>query len=86
MIDSPPYISDTPATTQQRASFRDQLRHAIRDSGQNQLGISRATRIDQATLSKFLSGRRGLSVESIEKLAEHLGLELHPRTLAAKDE
>ena len=86
MIDSPPYISDTPATITQHAAFRDQLRQAIRDSGQKQLGISRATGIDQATLSKFLSGSRGLSVNSIEKLVEHLGLELHPRTLAAKDE
>lgn len=86
MIDSQPYLSDTPAATTQHAAFRDQLRQAIRDSGQSQLGISRATGVGQAILSKFLSGSRGLSVTSIEKLVEHLGLELHPRTLAAKDE
>jgi transcriptional regulator with XRE-family HTH domain len=67
-------------------SFSDQLRQAIRDSGQSQLSIGRATGVQQAVLSKFLSGRRGLSIESIERLVEHLGLELHPRTLAAKGE
>ena len=86
MIDSPPYFSDTSTTTPRHAAFRDQLRQAIRDSGQSQLGISRATGVQQAILSKFLSGSRGLSITSIEKLVEHLGLELHPRILAAKDE
>ena len=86
MIDSLPYMSDTPAKTTQHAAFRDQLRQAIHDSGQSQLGISRATGVGQAILSKFLSGTRGLSVASIDKLVEHFALELHPRTLAAKGE
>jgi predicted transcriptional regulator len=86
MIDSATYLSDTPTATPRHAAFRDQLRQAIRGSGQSQLGISRATGVHQAILSKFLSGTRGLSITSIEKLVEHLELELHPRTLAAKGE
>jgi predicted XRE-type DNA-binding protein len=86
MIDSQPYISDTQATTLRHAAFREQLRQAIRDSGQSQLSISRATGVQQSILSKFLGGARGLSIASIEKLVEHLALELHPRTHAAKGE
>jgi predicted XRE-type DNA-binding protein len=86
MIDSPPYISDTQATTLRHAAFREQLRQAICDSGQSQLSISRATGVQQSILSKFLSGQRGLGIASIEKLVEHLGLELQPRTLSAKGE
>lgn len=70
----------------QHAAFSEQLRQAIRDSGQSQLGISRAAGVQQAVLSKFLSGRRGLSLAAIERLVDHLGLELHPRTLSPKGE
>lgn len=54
----------------------DQLRKAIRESGQTQMAISEATGIPQGNLSAFLSGDRGLSMESFAVLCQHLKLTL----------
>jgi transcriptional regulator with XRE-family HTH domain len=54
----------------------DQLRKAIRASGQTQLEIAEATGIPQGNLSRFLRGERGLSLESFARLCVHLGLSL----------
>jgi transcriptional regulator with XRE-family HTH domain len=59
--------------------FSDQLRRAIRDSGMTRYAISVITGIDQGTLSKFMKGERGLSLAAIDKLMDHLGLEVRPR-------
>jgi histidine ammonia-lyase len=37
------------------------------------------TGVDQATLSRFLAGKSGLSLESVDKLVEFLELEITPR-------
>ena len=54
----------------------DQLRKAIRDSGETQLAIAEATGIPQGNLSKFLRGDRGLSLKSYAVLCEYFGLRL----------
>lgn len=61
---------------QQRPSLSDELRQAIADSGVSRYGIWQQTGIDQGSLSKFMDGERGLSMESIDKLAELLGLHI----------
>ena len=63
--------------TKPHPPFAEQLRQAIRDSKQTQLGISRKTGVQQAVLSRFLSGRAGMSLASVGKIVEHLGLTLH---------
>lgn len=57
----------------------DQLRRAIVASGMSRYAIWKATGIDQSTLSKFMRGKGGLSVEGLDKLAACLGLELVTR-------
>jgi len=42
------------------------------------------TRIDQATLSRFMKGERGLSLAAIDKLMDALGLEVRPRKRGRK--
>jgi transcriptional regulator with XRE-family HTH domain len=59
--------------------FSDQLRRAIRESGLTRYAIFVRTKIDQATLSKFMKGERGLSLSAIDKLMDELGLEIRPR-------
>jgi len=54
----------------------DQLRRAIANCGQTRYQIAQATGIGQAALSRFVHGERGLSLESIDKLAEYLHLEV----------
>jgi transcriptional regulator with XRE-family HTH domain len=56
--------------------FTGQLRRAIRESELSRYALSRATGVDQGTLSKFMSGQRGLSLDSVDKLVEVLGLTL----------
>jgi hypothetical protein len=51
-----------------------QLRQAIAASRLSRYRISQLTGIDQATLSKFMSGHRGLSLKAIDQLGDVLGL------------
>jgi plasmid maintenance system antidote protein VapI len=55
------------------------LRQAIRASGQSQNAISYATQVPAPAISRFLNGRRDLTLSTADKLAAHLGLELRPR-------
>jgi hypothetical protein len=57
-------------------SLSDELREAVERSGLSRYSIWQQTGIDQGTLSKFMVGDRGLSIESIDKLAELLGLHI----------
>jgi ribosome-binding protein aMBF1 (putative translation factor) len=56
--------------------FRQQLVDAIERSGRSRYAISQETGIPQATLSRFVHGQAGLSVEAINKLCKALGLRL----------
>jgi plasmid maintenance system antidote protein VapI len=40
--------------------------------------------IPQSTLSKFVHGERGLSLESIDRLVDALGLEIRPKRKKGK--
>ena len=54
----------------------DQLRKAVKESGESQIAIAEATGINQGNLSKFLRGERSLSLESFAELCQHLKLTL----------
>jgi len=56
------------------------IRKAIEASGTSRYAIHKATGIDQGQLSKLMKGQAGLSLESLEKLADFLGLEIILRT------
>jgi hypothetical protein len=56
------------------STFQDQLRSAIRESALSLNSISRSTEIDTAVLSRFMNGKSGLSVTSIDGLFSLLGL------------
>jgi transcriptional regulator with XRE-family HTH domain len=62
-----------------KASFSDELRKAVLNSGMSRYSISLKTGIAQSTLSKFVNGERGISLESVDKLIDILGLEIRPR-------
>ena len=59
-----------------KTTFSETLRQAIEDSGLSRYRISQETGIEQSALSRFMSGKTGLSTSTIDKLAELLGLEL----------
>ena len=52
------------------------IREAIEASGKTRYAIWRETGISQSQLSLLMDGKRGLSIEALERLAECLGLEI----------
>lgn len=59
-----------------RAKLSDQLRRAIKDSDLTRYRIFMETSIDQASLSRFVRGECGLSLDSIDRLGVLLDLRL----------
>ncbi len=56
--------------------FSDQIRQAIGARGEARYRIAQETGLNEAALGKFFHGERGLSLDSLDKLAEYLGLEV----------
>lgn len=68
-----------------REKFSEQLRKAVEQAPMSRYAIHKATGIDQAILSKFVRGERGgLSMETVDKLCDFLGLKLVPETKPKK--
>jgi transcriptional regulator with XRE-family HTH domain len=57
----------------------DQVRELVMNSGLSRYAICKATGLDNGAMSNFLAGRRGLSLDSLDALAEFLDWELKPR-------
>ena len=55
-------------------SFSDQIRRAVDRSGFSRYRIWQEIGIDQALMSRFMSGQGGLSIQSLDRLAKLLGL------------
>ena len=64
----------------------NEIRKAIKSGGISRYALSKATGIDQAQLSKLMSGQGGLSIASLEKLAKHLNLEITIRSKKRKEQ
>ncbi|TXT20012.1 MAG: hypothetical protein FD138_4292 [Planctomycetota bacterium] len=56
--------------------FSEQLREVVANCGIPPAEIARQTGIDKSTLSRFLSGERGLPMATLDALAEFLRLEI----------
>jgi len=54
------------------------LRKTIETSSETRYRIAIETGVSEAALSRFVSGKRGLSLDALDKLAAHLGLALLP--------
>lgn len=57
-------------------TLSEQLKAAILNCGQSRYRISQQTGITEATLSKFIHGHHGLSLETVDLLGQYLGLRL----------
>ena len=58
------------------ARILDAICEAIKASGKTRYRIAKDTGISQTQLSRLMTGERGLSIESAERLADYLGLEV----------
>lgn len=61
---------------QERVRFSDQIRQAIDTAGVSRYAICKAAGIDQAALSRFMSGQAGLQLSTIDVLADVLVLDV----------
>ena len=59
-----------------RIKLSEQVRRAVADCGLTQYRIWKETGIDQATLSRFVSGERGLPMKTLDTLADFLELNI----------
>jgi transcriptional regulator with XRE-family HTH domain len=57
-----------------KPKLSDQVRDAVNGSGLSRYRICQEIGLNQGTLSRFMSGRSGLSLETLDRLAELLGL------------
>ena len=60
------------------------LRRAVERSGMSRYVIAKETGIAQSMLSRFVTGRRGLSLDAVDRLAAFLKLELVARPARRK--
>ncbi len=59
-----------------KPSLSDQVRSAIDASGKSRYRIAKDLDVSEATLSRFMSRERGLTLTVLDRLAEYLGLRL----------
>ena len=61
-----------------------QMRQAITNSGMTRYAIAKAIDMDHATMSRFMNGKGGLSIENLDALFELLGLKVTAETQAKR--
>ena len=57
-------------------ALTDQLRHFIEAGEMSRYELSKITGIDKSVLSKFVHGKCGLSMQSLDKIGETLSLQI----------
>jgi ribosome-binding protein aMBF1 (putative translation factor) len=62
--------------TRRRDKLTDQIRRAIDESGVSRYRLWKETGIDQAVLSRFVAGKAGMTLKSLDVLADALGLRI----------
>ena len=63
-------------TPMKKCAFSEQVREAIRQSGLSQYAICKACGIDKSYMSKFMSGKVGLRMASLDQIADLIGMEV----------
>jgi transcriptional regulator with XRE-family HTH domain len=63
-------------TAAERRRILDAIREAIAKSDLSAYELAKRSGIDKAALSRFINSGAGLSIESIERIAPALGLEI----------
>jgi transcriptional regulator with XRE-family HTH domain len=60
----------------QDMKLSDQIRRAVNDSGMSRYAICKIGAFDKAMISRFMAGKRGLSLTTLDRLAEVLRLRI----------
>jgi transcriptional regulator with XRE-family HTH domain len=59
-----------------RIKLSDQIRRAVDASGVTRYRIAKASGINHAAMSRFMAGKGGLSVKTLDALADVIGLDV----------
>ena len=59
-----------------RESLVEVLRREILSAGKSVFAVAKEAHVSQPILSRFLSGKRGITLQTAERLCRSLGLEL----------
>lgn len=62
--------------SKKRTSVTDQVRRAILTSGMSRYAICKASGVEQAALSRFMAGKTSLTLTTLDRMADVLGLDL----------
>jgi transcriptional regulator with XRE-family HTH domain len=65
---------------EQRVKLSEQIRRAVDASGLSRYRICKTLGVAESTLSRFMSGQGGLSMEYLDALADLLKLDIVTRT------
>ncbi|MGO9916228.1 MAG: hypothetical protein ACLQIB_16210 [Isosphaeraceae bacterium] len=65
--------------------FSSLLRQAVLDSGQTRYALAFKCGVDQAVLCRFVAGKSGLNLATVDKLVEGLGIEVKVRRTTQGD-
>ena len=58
------------------AKLLDAIRRAVEASGKTRYRIAKESGVSGGQLSRLVSGERGMTVDTIERLADYLGLRI----------
>jgi len=69
------------------AKLTDAIRAAVKASDQTPYAIAKGAGVARSQLSRLLSGESGMTVDTIERLADYLGLQItmEPKGKTRKD-
>lgn len=69
------------------AQLLDKIRRAVETSGKTRYRIAKESGISAAQLSRLVNGQSGMTVETIERLADYLGFRIviEPKGKSRKD-
>jgi transcriptional regulator with XRE-family HTH domain len=62
--------------TSMRHKFSDQIRRAIDGSELSRYALCNSIGLNQGTMSRFMAGKGNLSIATLDRLAELLGIEI----------
>jgi plasmid maintenance system antidote protein VapI len=62
-------------TAQARQTLADQLKRAVAATGKSVSAVARESGVPQPVLHRFVTGERGLLLDTADRLAAYLGLE-----------
>jgi plasmid maintenance system antidote protein VapI len=65
-------------TGQSRQTLTEQLKQAVAATGKSVTAVARESGVPQPVLHRFVTGERGLLLDTADRLCAYLGLHLHP--------